>query len=569
MERPKASLPRHDRVLPFFVWFAYLFWAGWLTFPLVTVIFSHIPVGQEPAATVPLFNLWTLQRNIDQLMSGYPTYWNAPIFVPVTGAFAFSDPQPLTALLAAPVVLASRSALAGYNIIVILFLTLNGWFTFWLLRTWEISVTPAFLAGMMMQSMPFVAQEMGVLQLLALFGLLWILLFLSRALRECAGGSVRWSTIIGLGLGMAVTFFSCSYYAIFSVVIIPLAALLLPLGYNRRLLSICVFNKASVWRLVVVGGIVLGTIGLFGWTQYRILQRNNLTRSPQTIYANSASPEDYTRVLDRNLVYGQLLGIQSSPGQHLFPGFVLLMLAAGGLVAPMRPWLKWYLLAAISFTFLLSLGPRLQFFGWFPYPLIRESLPGFAQLRSPFRLAALVQMHLILLAAFGLAAIQRRFARAGIGLLIVLAGLVLAESAVGALPLQAVSSPQQQTGWQLWLNQQPDTPNVVMLPFASSSSAASFEQTVAWMLESRYFQGKMANGYSGFFPAHHRQLRVQMNSFPSSDSIELLRQIDVDYVIIDPLLAGAPRDVRVRQFLPAVYHDPSSDVTIYTLNPLN
>ncbi|HXW00482.1 MAG TPA: hypothetical protein VEC93_18840, partial [Anaerolineae bacterium] len=107
-----------------------------LTYPLPLRLFSHIPLGSEEAGTVPFFNLWTLQWNIDQQMQGYPSYWDAPIFAPDKGTFAFSEPQPLSALLAAPLWLASGSPALGYNAVVILFLTLNGWFAYWLLRQW-------------------------------------------------------------------------------------------------------------------------------------------------------------------------------------------------------------------------------------------------------------------------------------------------------------------------------------------------------------------------------------------------------------------------------------------------
>src|SRR6185503_2334332 len=130
-------------------------------------LFSHIPRGSEEAGTVPFFNLWTLQWNIDQQMQGYPRYWDAPIFAPNKGTFAFSEPQPLSALLAAPLWLSFRSPALGYNALVILFLTLNGWFAYWLLRSWGLPDLPCLLAGLLTQSLPFVAQEMGVLQLIA------------------------------------------------------------------------------------------------------------------------------------------------------------------------------------------------------------------------------------------------------------------------------------------------------------------------------------------------------------------------------------------------------------------
>jgi hypothetical protein len=67
-----------------------------LTWPLALRLTTHLPIGAESSPTVPLFNLWTLRWNAERLAEGYRGYWDAPIFHPTTGAFAFSEPQPLT-----------------------------------------------------------------------------------------------------------------------------------------------------------------------------------------------------------------------------------------------------------------------------------------------------------------------------------------------------------------------------------------------------------------------------------------------------------------------------------------
>lgn len=97
------------------------------TWPLARHLTSHLPMGTEPVATVPLFNLWTLWWNADRLQALYTGYWDARIFHPVRGAFAFSEPQPLTGLVAAVLTGMSASRTFGYNAVLLLGLTLNGW----------------------------------------------------------------------------------------------------------------------------------------------------------------------------------------------------------------------------------------------------------------------------------------------------------------------------------------------------------------------------------------------------------------------------------------------------------
>jgi len=52
------------------------------TWPLALHATTHLPLGTESSATVPLFNLWTLRWNADRLAHGYAGYWDAPIFFP-------------------------------------------------------------------------------------------------------------------------------------------------------------------------------------------------------------------------------------------------------------------------------------------------------------------------------------------------------------------------------------------------------------------------------------------------------------------------------------------------------
>ena len=79
-----------------------------LTSPLLLHFNTHIPLGTEAAASVPLLNVWTLLWNSDRLAYGYTSSWNAPIFYPTLGAFALSELQPLTGLAFATVHFVTR-----------------------------------------------------------------------------------------------------------------------------------------------------------------------------------------------------------------------------------------------------------------------------------------------------------------------------------------------------------------------------------------------------------------------------------------------------------------------------
>ena len=67
------------------------------TFPCVH-LGDRIPIGQEPSATVPFFNVWSLTWTAQRLPHLLHGWWDAPIFWPSHGTYASSELQPLTGL---------------------------------------------------------------------------------------------------------------------------------------------------------------------------------------------------------------------------------------------------------------------------------------------------------------------------------------------------------------------------------------------------------------------------------------------------------------------------------------
>lgn len=543
------------------IFLAFVLWAIVLTFPLALHPFTRVPMGSEKVGTVPFFNLWTLQWNIDQLVRGYPHYWDAPIFAPATGTFAFSETQPLSALLAAPLWLGLQSPALAYNALVILFLTLNGWFACWLVKSWGVSRLPALLTGLLVQSLPFVAQEMGVLQLVAIFGFLWSLFFLNRFLsgsNEHPVAQPAWRSGLALALGVPVTFFTCLYYGLFSLFFLPLAFL-----FHLRRQH---FKLKILGPLLAVGLLALALTAPFLLAQQQRLEVYGFTRSNQTIENNSARLKYYGNFLDYNLLYGQILGRQSGRGQRLFPGFGLILLAVVGLAGQRLKRTKAYLIVAIALALVLSLGLRFDWGGLRPYQWVREYVPGFSQLRSPFRFAALVQVHLALLAGFGLQNLRRRLPTRHT--LVASLATTLSLFELLALPLPPVAIPDLQTDvpWQTWLNNQTPAPQVILLPFAQSGRVTDFEQTTRWMLQSRHFQGEMLNGYSGFFPPDYDHLKETMLQFPTAEGIQLLREKGADYAVVYHGLPHAPPPEIIKEYLPLVFQDEREKIAIYRLD---
>jgi len=593
---------------PITLWLIFTLWSLILTYPLALHLTTHLPLGDETAATVPLFNLWTLQWNIEQLRnpSEMAGYWDAPIFAPELGTFAFSEPQPLTAWLALP--LWGFSPILAYNFVLLLFLTMNGWFTYWLLRQWHVSSQASLGAGLLMAALPAVMQELGVLQLTAIFGYLWTLLFLSR-------WYMSFKHDLALALGPAVIFLTCGYYGLFSLIFLPLAILLGSVGAypcgrpnwgQGQALPLQIFHHTVF--------VILLSIALtapFPVMQQQQLARHAFQRSATTIEQNSAHLNDYFRFLDYNIIYGQILGLRSEAGQRLFSGMGIILLAiVGAITKPHRfskpttmnldphpnplpvgegvafiPPLpvgeglgvRGILVIAIGLAWFLSFGLRLHVMGYQPYQWLRDFMPGFAQLRSPFRFAIFMQLHLALLAGLGLDVMLQLCCKKEckpLGLLVcgaanlkvctpfyICLALVLAESLALPLPLLPMPPPEPVAAWETWLNEQPQPLTIVMLPFAIDNGVAAFEPTVRWMLRQPTFQAKLINGYSGFFPPDHAALRDEMIQFPTAKGIAMLRAKGVTYLVVDYRLPQAPQNLTLLR----LFWDEAAQVGIYRL----
>ena len=224
-----------------------------------------------------------------------------------------------------------------------------------------------------------------------------------------------------------------------------------------------------------------------------------------------------------------------------------------------------YLVLGTIFALLLSVGLRFNLDGIQPYQWIRDYIPGFAQLRSPFRFAVFVQIHVALLAGFGMQNLARWLRSWQAPLSMGLAAIVLFEALALPLPLQSVPMLSQNIPWQQWINAQQPPTRIVFLPFAPKSGVASFEQTTRWMLGSYQLQGDLLNGYSGFFPPDHGYVREQMLVFPTDDGLELLAQKGVDYVVLFERLPNAPNPQKIATRLRLVYRDPVEQISIYGL----
>jgi hypothetical protein len=500
-----------------------------VTWPLALHIGSHLPLGQLHSTTVPLFNLWTLEWNADRLMHGYAGYWDAPIFYPVRGAFAFSEPQAATGVVFAALQ-AVCGSIAAYNLTLITWLTLNGVAAQRLLGLAGTSRLAAWAGGVLAVALPFSLKELGVLQLTALFPPIFALAELCVLLRAPA-----WRPVLRLGVWLALTLWTCIYYALF-------LSLFMALG----LIVVLATARVRLWRAPLIGsGAIALSIAVIAAAPLATVQRGALAqrvRSDKSVHRGSAYAENYAMLPPNALGAHVEPWFSGGEGKrNLYPGSVLIALAVTGVVSERRGKRRrfvWLCASCALLAALLSFGTRFGVLGVRPYTWLERGWPGFAQLRSPYRFAAFAQVFVLALAGFGLERLARaRWHVRGrpvaawcVVLATVLLGMLEVTPFGGNLarfPLEALNE-----SWVDWLRAQPDGA-VAMVPPERSSAARDYEPIAVAMLQGLRHGHPIVNGYSGFFPPRSTALASALRRLPDPTSLAYLERFDVRYVVVD------------------------------------
>lgn len=373
--------------------------------------------------------------------------------------------------------------------------------------------------GLFAQSLPFVTREWGVLQLVAVFPVIFAL----RAVRR-VGETPSLRAGLTLGVWVAVTFLTSSYYGLFLVLVLPLGVVFARQEH---------FRGRAVFHLLA--GVTLAGAVLWPVLSAQRQLTETYTRSESAIQNNSAWGVDYLR-LDKGMWGEEImpwLRTAGGSGQRLYPGTGLLILAGVGAAWGWRcdkRWVSFCLLGAMV-AMGISFGAHLEIGGVRPYAWVREFVPGFEQLRSPFRMGVLVQVFLLGLAGVGVRALPNFKDRFWVVALLGVASV----AEVVAFPAQIWTHPALRSapGWVDWLAGQP-AGAVALIPFPDGGTVKDFEPTALGMVLALSYGKPLVNGYSGFFPQRYRDLNgVVRRQFPNEISLARLREAGVRYLIVE------------------------------------
>lgn len=536
---------------------------------------TSVPTTEAGSMTVPLFNVWTILWNCSVLTRPEGSYWDAPIFHPHTGTFAYSEPQPLTMLLT-PLKMAGASPALLYNVYLVVSLTLNGCFAFLLMGSLRCHFLSSCAAAVGMTLLPMVHDQLDVVQLVPLWPALWTLRALLAVKQASSNPQSTRLTLVAsslqLGFAYAVTAAASLHHCLFLTVLLVFG---LPV----------LFWKSAPGRLI--GGatlalIVAGTLTI-PWVvpMKRIVDQKHFVREQGLVSQLSAVPADLLRVAQRQLLPGtSLSGIRP---WYLSPGLFRTLMALG--LIPLlflnpRGWLTSRRRPAVFFLFLMliaatfSLGTNLQVNGLSLWQLLTRVVPGMSQVRSAFRFGYFYQAAVIVLGVLTLDCLfcWVRVLIRSVGLQTLFCAIPAIVLAVEVLPLlprnvsvpAAVSPPV----WAEVVDKNLSTgQGVLVLPYAPGAGVQDFESTTRLMVSLSEASFPTVNGYSGFFPDSHFAWHALLTRAPDEAAIvEFMKKEKVEIVVcLDGAYERLFRSDKDPVLLTPLMNDPQNGIVILKL----
>ena len=497
------------------------------TWPLVRHFGDSLPDNLGD----PLLNAWILAWDADRLLHGLHGLWNAPIFHPYPSTLTYSEHLLGIAIFTAPVQWLTGNPVAAYNAAFLGSFVLAGSGMFLLATHLTGSRTAGLIGGVAFAFLPYRADQISHLQVL-MYGWMPVALwgahryFQTRRRTPLAIFAVAF-LLLGLSNGYFFYFFAVA------VVVVVGAELLTHVRSRPRILLDLAVTLAAM--LAVITPVVVAYLDARG--------EQHLIRTREEIVFFSADAWSYLNA-PRNTVWSGLLPADRQGEKALFPGFVVLSLAAVGLgTAGKRtngrpnhtsaPRLR---VAAIyaavgAAGFVLSLGPEPSANGTVltnsrPYDLLLGIVPGLDGLRVPARAAILVFLSLAVLAALGVRWLTEQLPRAGAVTLCLAITCGLMAEGYHPVSMVAFEIPSATRAAYRWLRERP--PGAVLeLPIGGP-------QPLQYMHGTLEHGHRLVNGFSGYDSPLHRALWsggvYRYNAYGLL--LRALRAIDVRYLLV-------------------------------------
>ena len=395
--------------------------AAAMTYPLLFQLRAGL-VSQSPDVWILAWDNWWIQR---ALSSGQNIFYTTSMFFPLGVSLAAHSFSFTHTLISAWLQIFTDTT-AAYNLAIWLIFPIAGLGMYWLARHVTQTRAAAWIAGLIFAFAPYhMTQALGHPHLSYVQFIPFAVLFILKALE-----APRLRYIVGAIVALVLTAYAGPHLL---VVTLTWLAIFLPCEFiaQRRRLQRPI--------LLALGSILIGTL---------VLSLPLVLPAASDIAQGQSAEELQTGDFDNTQtdalallvptryhpVFGAALTeIYRNLGKNdqwmPYLGWLALLLSAVGVITQRRRSIGW-LVSGLA-CLILALGAQLRFYGAtyptvpLPFALLQNIFP-FSFLRSPDRFNIIVSLPLAVLAAYGMAAILRRFASSGIRITITaLASLVI------------------------------------------------------------------------------------------------------------------------------------------------
>jgi hypothetical protein len=483
-----------------------------LTYPLALHPSSHSRLDNADAQ----LNAWAISWVAHQAPRNPLELFQANTFHPLPNSLAFSEHLFLPGVIAAPILSISNDLVLTNNALLFFGIVLSALGMYVLVYRLTQDPLAAFLAGLFFSFAPYRFVRLPHIQM-QIYGFLPLALAGLHLFFDT--GKKRWA--VAFAAFFVFQALSGTYLAAITAVACGLVVAVL--GIGRRLPLRRWIGLAGASGLA--GLALLPFVRPYLWVNRTLgieWDLDGVTSLSATVASYFASPSRAHRGWTETLL------AQSEVTDYLFPGFVLIGLGVlgGWVLFSKRTEIEHPRLTAICYLavlvagFIISLGPRTPF-----YPILYEYILFFRGLRALTRFGLLPLLSLCIFSGFALAWLlgKLRSRPRRIWVASAIAAVFIAESAVIPLSLERFEDDPPEV--YEWLKGQGGERPIVELPYKRMDTRYMF-----WARHHGF--RPMLNGDSGFIPQSHVWMREIFLRFPSADSLELLRSLDVSHVVV-------------------------------------
>ncbi|MEN6570510.1 MAG: hypothetical protein ABFD24_01580 [Anaerolineaceae bacterium] len=527
-------------------------------FYCLTTIFMTYPLAFHLSDSViggtgdNMYFLWLVKWYQQVILSGkWHPFFNPWMNYPQGWNLSTTDTSLASTLPGVPFSMAF-GPIAGYNIALLLTFVLSGFFMYLWVRRLTKSEAAALIAGALFAFSPnhmarlvaghlnLCAEQWFPLYFWGLFDLL------------NPGKKFNWWTVLLTSLGLGAIAFTTMYY-LYMTLIITLLIVLVYLILTR----FKALGKKVFWVQLTATVVIALPFLFFSLRPFVTLSEAGGIASRSLEYANvySASPTDFLLPSTDHFLWGAAIGKAFDRSLWmegtLYLGAVGLLLAAIAIVLNKKSenrWLIWAGLAAILTSVVLAMGIQLhwnnQVVIWQVPPFLQQllhrtqtpislpsawlftHLPFYDKMRALMRFGVFATVFVPLLAGLGFDILQRRWSgKVRTLLTVILIALILFDFYPGSYAKQ-LSQPKPRAV-DLWLAGQPADGAVVQMPFTQSTDQVQ-------LYYSLFFNKPFVGGFfNANQPSQYQNIQPTLDAFPDANSIELLHQLKVKYIVVD------------------------------------